>query len=308
MLDVKRLLLNPIVHFCLCMFIPVIACAQIEDKQDIVAANAKVKKLGEGFSFTEGPAVDADGNVYFTDQPNNKIIKWSADNGEIEVFMSEAGRSNGMYFDKNGNLLACADMDNQLWSIDANGKHTVLVNDYKGKRLNGPNDLWIAPDGGIFFTDPLYKRPYWDRDPEMQQDGEHVYYLSPNRKKLIRVDENLEKPNGIIGTPDGKQLYVADIGAGKTYRYDIGKNGKLNNKTLFAEMGSDGMTIDERGNIYLTGNGVTVFDKEGEQIAHIPIEENWTANVCFGGSDRKTLFITAMGAVYGLEMKVKGVQ
>lgn len=309
MLDVKRLLFNPIIIFFLpIMLIPSIATAQIVDKQGIVANNAEVEKLGEGFSFTEGPAVDENGNVYFTDQPNDKIIKWNANNGEIEVFMSEAGRSNGMYFDKKGNLLACADMDNQLWSIDASGQHTVLVHDYKGKRLNGPNDLWIAPDGGIFFTDPLYKRPYWERDPEMEQDGEHVYYLSPDRKTLLRVDENLEKPNGIIGTPDGKQLYVADIGADKTYRYDIGKNGKLANKTLFAEMGSDGMTIDQNGNIYLTGKGVTVFNKKGEQIAHIPIKEHWTANVCFGGSDRRTLFITAMGAVYGLKMNVKGVQ
>lgn len=306
MFDVKPLIFSPIIIYCL--LIPALATAQIVDKQGIVANNAEVEKLGEGFSFTEGPAVDENGNVYFTDQPNDKIIKWNANNGEIEVFMSEAGRSNGMYFDKKGNLLACADMDNQLWSIDANGQHTVLVHDYKGKRLNGPNDLWIAPDGGIFFTDPLYKRPYWERDPEMEQDGEHVYYLSPDRKTLLRVDENLEKPNGIIGTPDGKQLYVADIGADKTYRYDIGKNGKLNNKTLFAEMGSDGMTIDQNGNIYLTGKGVTVFNKKGEQIAHIPIKEHWTANVCFGGSDRRTLFITAMGAVYGLKMNVKGVQ
>ena len=309
MIDARRLLYRLITFFCLpILLIPAFASAQIVDEQGIVAEKAEIEKLGEGFSFTEGPAVDADGNVYFTDQPNNKIIKWNASNGEIAVFMSEAGRSNGMYFDKKGNLLACADMDNQLWSIDANGQHTVLVNDYKGKRLNGPNDLWVAPDGGIFFTDPLYKRPYWERDPEMEQDGEHVYYLSPNRKTLIRVDENLEKPNGIIGTPDGKQLYVADIGANKTYRYDIGKNGKLNNKTLFAELGSDGMTIDQDGNIYLTGRGVTVFNKKGEQVAHIPIKEPWTANVCFGGSDRKTLFITAMGAVYGLKMKATGVQ
>lgn len=294
---------------CLVLFLlPLTISAQIVDKQNIVAKNAQVEKLGDGFSFTEGPAVDADGNVYFTDQPNNKIIKWSASNGKLEVFLSEAGRSNGMYFDENGQLLTCADMDNQLWTIDANGQHTVLVNDYAGKRLNGPNDLWIAPDGGIFFTDPLYKRKYWERNPEMQQDGEHVYYLSPDRKTLARIEESLVKPNGIIGTPNGKQLYVADIGAGKTYRYDIGENGTLHNKTLFAEMGSDGMTIDQKGNIYLTGNGVTVFNKKGEQIAHIPIAENWTANVCFGGSDRKTLFITAMGAVYGLKMKVKGVQ
>jgi gluconolactonase len=174
--------------------------------------------------------------------------------------------------------------------------------------LNGPNDLWISPRGHIYFTDPLYKRPYWERDPEMQQDGEHLYFLSADHSRFFRVDDKLEKPNGIVGTPDGKKLYVADIGANKTFVYDIDVDGTLINKTEFAPMGSDGMTIDHKGNVYLTGKGVTVFDKKGEQIAHIPVDAGWTANVVFGGKDQKTLFITAMDAVYGIEMKVKGVR
>lgn len=289
------------------LLFPMMLSAQIMDKESIIAKNAQLQKLGDGFSFTEGPAVDAEGNVYFTDQPNNKIIKWTASTGELETFLDEAGRSNGMYFDRKGNLLTCADMNNQIWSIDKSGKHTVLVKEFQGKLFNGPNDLWIAPNGNIFFTDPLYKRDYWERDPAMQQDGEYVYLLSSDLKTVSKVEENLKKPNGIVGTPDGKQLYVADIGDNKTYRYDIGKEGQLSNRTLFANMGSDGITIDNKGNLYLTGNGVTVFNKQGEQIAHIPIQENWTANVCFGGENKNILFITAMGAVYGLEMKVKGV-
>jgi len=281
---------------------------QIEDKKSIIARGAAVMKLGGGYSFTEGPAVDHAGNVYFTDQPNNKIIRWDAVTGEFRVFMDDSGRSNGMYFDRRGNLITCADMHNQLWSIDITGKQKVLIDNYKGKLLNGPNDLWIDPRGGIYFTDPLYKRNYWERDPEMQQDGQHVYYLSPDRLLLVRVDTDLQKPNGIVGTPDGKKLYVADIGAKKTYVYDIEPDGYLVNRKLFAEMGSDGMTIDNKGNIYLTGDGVTVFDKNGTRIAHIPIEARWTANVCFGGTDRKLLFITAMDAVYGVRMKVKGVR
>lgn len=289
------------------LIFPTMLLAQIMDKQSIIAKNAQVQKLGDGFSFTEGPAVDAAGNVYFTDQPNNKIVKWVANTGTLETFLADAGRSNGMYFDQKGNLLACADMDNQIWSIDKAGNSIVLVKDYQGKLFNGPNDLWITPDGGIFFTDPLYKRDYWERDPAMQQDGEHVYYLSSDLKTIFKAEDKLKKPNGIVGTPNGKQLYVADIGDDKTYRYDIGKEGKLYNKTLFANMGSDGMTIDNKGNVYLTGKGVTVFNKKGEQIAHIPIDENWTSNVCFGGKGKKMLFITAMGSVYGLTMKVKGV-
>ena len=302
----KRPSLLPL--FILLFILPsLLSTAQITDKNSIVAKGATIEKLGDGYRFTEGPATDPKGNVYFTDQPNNRIVKWSAKTGELTVFSDDAGRSNGTYFDEKGRLIACADMDNQLWAFDMSGKHTVLVENYKGKLLNGPNDLWIDPKGGIYFTDPLYKRPYWERNPEMQQDGEHVYYLSPGRDNLVRVEENLVKPNGIIGTPDGKKLYVADIGDKKTYVYDIHPNGSLSNRTLFATMGSDGMTIDNKGNIYLTGQGVTVFDKTGEQIAHIPVDARWTANVCFGGPKRQMLFITASDAVYGLKMKVKGV-
>lgn len=273
----------------------------------IIAPNATIEKLADGFSFTEGPAVDENGNVYFTDQPNDRILKWSVD-GELSVFMEKTGRANGLYFDKTGNLLACSDMDNEIRRIDMNGNYAVLVSSYDGKRLNGPNDLWIHPNGGIYFTDPLYKRDYWLRNPEPEQDGEHVYYLPPGEKNAIRVADDLVKPNGIVGTPDGKKLYVADIGAGETYVYTVLPDGTLADKKLFAPMGSDGMTIDNRGNIYLTGKGVTVFNPKGEQIAHIPVDANWTANVCFGGKDGQTLFITASHCLYGLKMNVKGVK
>ncbi|MHC4325347.1 MAG: SMP-30/gluconolactonase/LRE family protein [Planctomycetota bacterium] len=276
-------------------------------KEGIIAPGAKVEKLAGGFKFTEGPAVDAEGNVFFTDQPNNKIHKWSVE-GKITTWHDSPGRANGLYFDKQGNLLACADMDNELWSIDSEGKVTVLVKDYKGKLLNGPNDLWEDLKGGIYFTDPLYKRPYWTRDPAMQQDGQHVYYLPPGRRKLLRVTGDLVQPNGIIGTPDGKLLYVADIGDRKTYVYNIEADGTLLGKKLFCSMGSDGMTIDNEGNIYLTGRGVTVYNPAGEKIEHIPIDAGWTANVTFGGADRHTLFITAQTSVYSLRMRVKGVK
>jgi len=280
---------------------------QIEDKKNLVAKNAQVVKLGDGYSFTEGPAVDRPGNVYFTDQPNNRIIKWSFSSGEFSTFTENSGRSNGMYFNREGKLIACADMENQVWSFDMEGNKEVLIENFKGRKLNGPNDLWISPKGGIYITDPLYKRDYWERDPEMQQDGEHVYYIGADGLQFFRVDENLVKPNGIVGTPDGKKLYVSDIGAKKTYVYDIEEDGYLTNRTLFVEMGSDGMTIDHRGNVYLTGKGVTVFDAKGNKIGHIPVDAPWTANVCFGGGDRKTLFITASDAVYSLKMKTRGV-
>jgi len=291
----------------LCLLVAYTASGQIEDKKNIVAKNAEVVKLGDGYGFTEGPAVDRPGNVYFTDQPNNRIIKWSFSTGELSTFTDDAGRSNGMYFNRDGKLVTCADMENEVWVFDMDGNREVLIENFKGKRLNGPNDLWISPKGGIYITDPLYKRNYWERNPEMEQDGEHVYYISADGLQFFRVDEDLVKPNGIVGTPDGKQLYVADIGANKTYVYDIEEDGYLTNRRLFAEMGSDGMTIDNRGNVYLTGKGVTVFDKKGTKIGHIPVNAPWTANVCFGGGDRKTLFITASDAVYSLQMKTRGV-
>lgn len=281
--------------------------SQIMDKNSIIREGEQLHLLGDGFSFTEGPAPDDHGNVYFTDQPNNTIVRWDHSSGKFSVFMDDAGRSNGMFFDETGNLITCADMHNELWSISMNGDVTVLAGNFDGNPLNGPNDLWIRPDGGIYFTDPLYKRNYWERDPQMKQDGEHVYYLDPADNRLFRVDEDLVKPNGIIGTPDGKNLYVADIGDNKTYVYDINEDGTLSNRRLFANLGSDGMTIDNKGNIYLTGKGVTVFNRDGEKIAHIPVDKGWTANICFAGPDRDMLFITAMDAVFGIRMGVRGV-
>ena len=272
--------------------------------EKLLAKGSKIQKLAGDFSFTEGPASDKKGDIYFTDQPNNRILKWSTDN-KLSTFSDHSGRANGMYFDHNGNLITCSDEKNELWSISPSGTIVILAKNFNGKRLNGPNDLWITPEGGIYLTDPFYKRPWWNYDT-LEQDGEHVYYLAPGASALIRVISDLKQPNGIIGTPDGKLLYVADIRAGKTWCYTIGKGGQLSNKKLFADQGSDGMTIDNRGNIYLTGNGVTVYSKKGVLITKIPIEEKWTANVCFGAKDRHLLFITASKSVYGLRMKVRG--
>jgi gluconolactonase len=271
----------------------------------IIAPGAKLTALAEGFDFTEGPAADAQGNVYFTDQPHDRIMKWST-GGRLTTFMQPCGRSNGLCFDAEGNLWACADEKNELWRIDPAGKVTVVVKDYQGKLLNGPNDVWLRPDGGLYFTDPYYKRSYWKRGPK-ELEIEAVYYLAPDHKTLTRVVADLKQPNGIIGTPDGKTLYVADIGGGKTYAYDIQADGTLRGKRLFCKLGSDGMTIDDRGNVYLTGHGVTVFDREGKQIEHIPVPESWTGNICFSGADRQTLFITASKHIYGLKMQVHGV-
>ena len=288
---------------------------------EIVAEGEAPVRLADSYSFTEGPATDARGNVYFTDQPNNRIYRWDCESGEITLFTDQSGRSNGMYFDAQGNLIACADMDNQLWRFDMrstsgrllpqgrkNGQAEILITDYRGKLLNGPNDVWISKDGGYYLTDPYFKRDYWTRSPERQQPVEGLYYLAPGSKQLLMLDSTLNQPNGFVGPPDGKHLYVAEAKENRILRYDILTDGSLTNRQVFADMGSDGMTIDDRGNIYLTGDGVTVFNKDGQKIAHFPIPEDWTANVCFGGKEHNILFITASKSVYTLKMLVHGVK
>jgi gluconolactonase len=265
-----------------------------------------VHLISRQFAFTEGASVDRVGNVFFTDQPNNRIWEYDV-RGRLSVFMDSAGRSNGMYFSRSGELVTCADESGQLWAIGPDRKVRILMTDLGGHRLNGPNDLWIDRGGGIFFTDPYYQRPYWTRTkPEL--DGERVYYLPPGASQARVVASDVVKPNGIVGTPDGRYLYVADIGGGKTYRYSIGAGGELSGRRLFVSQGSDGMTLDDRGNVYLTGNGVTVYDTSGNRIAHIGVPEPWTANLCFGGPDRKTLFITASEGLYMIQMRVRGVE
>lgn len=288
---------------------PFAALSQSEQPSGIVAGAGTPQLVARQFKFTEGPAVDKAGNVFFTDQPNNKIWKYDT-SGKLSVFLDKAGRANGLYFDQQGNLLACADEKGQLWSIAPTGQVTVLLQDVQGHRLNGPNDLWLHPASqAIYFTDPYYQRDYWDRtSPDPNLGGQKLYLLPRGQQQPVVVDDQLQQPNGIVGTPDGRQLYVADIKANKTYRYQIAVDGKLTNRQLFVEQGSDGMTIDSQGNVYLTGKGVTVYNPAGQKIKHIPVPEEWTGNVCFGGKDRKTLFITASEGVYVLPMQVKGVQ
>jgi gluconolactonase len=309
------------------------ADTSIFDLTCLVAPNARLKTLGEGFSFTEGPAVDKKGNIFFTDQPNDKIYKWSANTSAITTFLTGTGRSNGMAFDKKGNLITCADMHGELWKIAPNGSHTVLAKNYKGKLLNGPNDVWINPKtGGMYITDPIFPRSYWDAADPRQQGwppthseqastgkGGYVYYLAPGSRTLVRVTTEAMGwdsdgwPNGVVGTPDGKKLYVnkwaPDINTAGTWVFDIKPNGTLANMRKFVDMGGDGMSMDERGNIYISNAyGVTAFNSKGVRIFNIPTGDGATNNV-FGGANNKTLFITGpVDKLTAIKMNVKGVE
>lgn len=266
--------------------------------------DSKVNKVGGGYAFTEGPSVAPDGRVFFTDQPNDKIDVWN-EGGTISTFMHPCERSNGTYFNKKGELVACADLHNRLVAFTMDTQMRTLAENFNGQPLNAPNDLWIAPNGGIYFTDPYYARDYWEPGRKEMQDKRGVYYLNPEGK-VIRVIDDYKQPNGLIGTPDGKTLYVSDINDGKIWKYTINIGGSLSDKTFFAPEGSDGMTIDNRGNVYLTNKTVSVFNPKGENIAKIEVPEQ-PSNVCFGGKKRDILFITARTSVYTLKMNVQGV-
>jgi len=267
--------------------------------------DVKPEKISDQFSFTEGPSADEDGNVYFTDQPNDKIYYWDWKTNAIVEFLDKTGRANGTHFDKDGNLITCSDDKGEIWKISKDKKVEVLVRGYEGKRFNGPNDVWNDSYGGMYFTDPLYERDYWE-DFKQEIPHKSLYYRDKNGK-TIKI-ETFTQPNGVVGSEKFKKLYVSDIDAGKTYVYDILGEGKLSEKKLFCEMGSDGMTMDKHGNLYLTGDGVHVFNRDGKKIYHIPIPEDWTSNVTFGGKNHDILFITASKSVYTLPTKVKGTK
>ena len=276
-----------------------------EKGSSIIANDATIEQAGSGFIFTEGPAVASNGKVYFTDQPNDRIHVWDEKEG-VSLWLEGTGRSNGMYFTSEDQLVTCADEKTQLAYFDEDKNLIKLCDSFDGMHLNGPNDVWVIPNkGGYYFTDPYYHRSWWPEGHKELQDVRGVYYLS-NEGDISRVIDDFKTPNGLIGTADGKTLYVADIEDRKTWKYDIQSDGSLANKTFFAPHGSDGMTIDNEGNIYLTYDKVWVYNPKGELIEEITFPES-PANICFGGKNRDILFVTARKGVYTLKMNVKGV-
>lgn len=251
------------------------------------------------YQFAEGPATASDGSVYFSDIDAGKIYKWSPDGG-VSLFFQGLDMPNGTEFDSNGNLIVCEGGAGRLISITPQGIITVLTDRYQGVRYNEPNDLWIDPKGGIYFTDPAFHE-------QVVQDGQDVYYLYPDHSQVIRVITNLNKPNGIVGTPDGKTLYVSDYGAEKTFHFEINGDGSLSNQALFIPIGSDGMELDSMGNLYLTtANQVQIYSTTGILLNQVATQETPT-NLAFAGTDGFTLFITARTAVYTVQLSVNSL-
>jgi gluconolactonase len=282
-------------------WIPVPARAQVRVVQ------AQLEIIAEGYRFAEGPTADDNGNVYFTDQPNDRIVFYDFASGEVTTWLEPCGRSNGLFFVSPDKLIACADANNELWSIDTKSKqHKVLAKEYQGRRFGGPNDCWVDRNGSIYFTDPLYKRPYWTQS--FEDDHPRGVYRHDEDGQVVQVIDDLLQPNGIVGDASRRTLFVADINAGRTYRYRIAEDGSLVDKQLFCESGSDGMTLDENGNVYLTGKeGVTVFDSQGTRIKTIGIPRGWTANVTFAGPEKRHLFVTAGDAFFVFKTNVRGL-
>lgn len=270
----------------------------------LVAPGATPRQLSSGHTFTEGPAADFEGKLYFTDVRQNKIHMLALD-GTVSTYREDVVQPNGLYFDAEGRMVIC-DMggrrilrDNEPGSA---GTLETLTEGWDGKRLNRTNDLWIAPDGSIYFSDPYFgAAPMPQEIPDQQ-----VYRIPPDGGAVERMTEDLVQPNGLIGTPDGETLYITDSSGG-TWRYTIEAGGSLSGKMRFAEVGGDGMTLDERGNVYIAADMVRVFSPAGEAILEIPIPER-PSNLTFGGGaareDRKTLYVTARTGLYAIDMNV----
>ncbi len=294
---------------CLALLGLAVSCsivAPVRSQSVLESPASKVERVADGFQFTEGPAVDPTGNVYFTDQPNDRIMMLDVD-GKLSQFMKPAGRSNGLFFSNEGALIACADEKNQMWEIQMDGSKRVLFEGFEGNKLNGPNDVWIDANGRIYFTDPYYQRPWWQHKKQPQAK-QAVYRVDSDGESITMMDDALVQPNGIVGDARRRLLFVADIGDSKTYQYTIASDGALVDRVLFCKSGSDGMTLDSEGNLYLTGGkGVTVYNKMGEMVELIPVPESWTANVCIGGRDRKTLLITASDSLYSIRIRNTGL-
>lgn len=282
------------------------AAASAADLKDLVPAGAEARKVVGDCKFTEGPAWNPQGFLLFSDIPNSRIVRVDSD-GKVSDFLKPSGGANGLVFDADGNLYACQGTDRRVVKIGSrDGKIEVLADAFDGKPLNSPNDLALDGHGGLYFTDPRY-----GADPKIDQPVMGVYYINPQGQST-RVIDKLQRPNGVLVSPDGKSLYVAEPNLSQLWKYEISAPGKVGEgKLIFtgdAKLdggGPDGMALDRHGNIYATYGGIVVLSPAGELIGRIPVPER-PANCTFGGADGKTLYITARTSLYSIGLSVAG--
>ena len=273
-----------------------------------VGPAGEIVKLHTGFKFTEGPAADRDGNVYFSDIPNERIHKVDA-KGKLSVFREKSNRANGLMLNAKGEIVAC-EMDGRIVAYSPDGQsRRVLADKYEGKRFNAPNDLVIDRQGGIYFTDPAFSAPM-----PLPQGKTCVYYLSTSGD-VTRLIDDLPNPNGVTLAPDEKTLYVIPSGQAEMMAYPVEAPGKIGKGKVFCKLqqkreggksGGDGLTIDTKGNLYITSElGLQVFNPSGDLLGIIALPEQ-PANVDFGGPDMKTLYVTARTSLYTVSMEATG--
>ncbi|MDB5386873.1 MAG: Gluconolactonase [Planctomycetaceae bacterium] len=297
-----------------CVALLFAAAAFGAEQESLIAPGATVKKLAGDMKFTEGPAwIPAKKTLVFSDIPNSKIMQWREGEG-LSVFRPSE-QSNGNILDLQGRLISCQHAARNLVRTEADGKITVLADKFDGKRLNSPNDVAVKSDGTLWFTDPP-----WGLTGAAEIPGHWVFKLDPASGKIEPVIKDLAMPNGINFSPDESRLYVADTGGHPKHPdasfhklpagihcYEVTKDGQIGKKLFTIPEGSDGMTVDVKGNLYTTHGGVNIYSPDGKLLEKIKVPEG-PANVTFGGDDYKTLFITARTSLYSIQMKNAGAK
>ena len=273
-----------------------------------IGPTGPVKKVHGNFQFTEGPAADRQGNLYFSDVQGDKLYKVDA-KGELSTILDPSHHTNGLMCNAAGNIVAC-EMEGRLIEVNPTTKEVKsLADGYEGKRFNAPNDLVIDRDGGIYFTDPMFRAP-----TPWPQGVQAFYYRAPDGK-LTRLGVVEKAPNGIILSPDEKTLYVIPSQQAEMLAYPVEAPGKIGKERVFCTLkqaagktsgGGDGLTIDTKGNLYITSAlGVQVFNPQGSLLGIIEFPEQ-PANCDFGGPDYKTLYATARTSLYAVPMEATG--
>jgi sugar lactone lactonase YvrE len=270
---------------------------------DIVAGEPE--RVAADLEFTEGPVWHPDGYLLFSDIPANTIYKWTS-GGKLEKFRSPSGNSNGLTLDKQIRLVACEHGNRRVSRTEPDGTIAAIAEKYQGKRLNSPNDVVVKSDGSVYFTDP----PYGVAPDQRELDFQGVYRIAPDGTLTLLLDD-FEKPNGLAFSPDEKVLYVGDTAHKHVRVFDVQPDGTLSNDRIFADLGAekqhgpDGMKVDANGNLYVTAGVVWVFDREGNHLGDISIPDA-PANLAFGDTDYKTLYVTARPSLYRIRLKVQG--
>ena len=273
-----------------------------------VSENPEVEKVADGFEFVEGPYWQ-DGHLLFSDIPANRIYQWTPGGGEAEVYREPSGNSNGITADREGNLVLAQHGKRRIARVE-NGEETAVATHYQGSRLNSPNDVVVASDGAIYFTDP----PYGIEESQKELEVNGVYRVPPGGGEPELLVDDFVRPNGIALSPDESRLYVNDTQEGHIRAFDL-EDGSVSNGRLFAELedpeargGPDGMKVDAEGNVYSTGpGGVWVFSPGGELRRRISVPGQST-NVGFGGADLKSLYVTSTEGVFRVPVNVRGLQ